>query len=434
MNVQGERLRLLYPDLHGLDRGKYLYGEERRKANFCIGVYPLTLDREIIPVPGLQFDVGLPDMEAHLDETTLRQGWEPDTVVGLADTRFRGQPVAVDPREILRRAIEPWHAMGLEPQLGYEFEFYLMEPDGEGGWREVRTPGARVYGTGMAVDPHGVVEEIVRASRASGFVIEAYNSEYDTPQFEINLEYGDALPAADAAFLWRVLAREVAARRGFHCTFLPRPFGDRSGSGLHLNISFRDLSDGSNALTDPGANDGLSKLAHRAIAGMLAHHEGLAAICGANCNSYKRLQPDMLAGYWANWGYDDRTVTIRISPDRGAATRLEHRVADAAANPYLVGAALLHAARMGVEGELDPPPPQPVGEEPNTDRKVPPTLEAALDALEADGELVEALGPPLVEAFTMIKRAEWKKYAEAVGDPSTTEVTDWELAYYLPFF
>ena len=434
MNVQGERLRLLYPDLHGLDRGKYVYGEERRKANFCIGVYPLTLDREIIPVPGLQFDVGLPDMEAHLDEGTLRQGWEPDTVVGLADIRFRGQPLPVDPREVLRRAVEPWRAMGLEPQLGYEFEFYLMEPDGEGGWREMRTPGARVYGTGMAVDPHGVVEDVVRASRASGFVIEAYNSEYDTPQFEINLEYEDALAAADAAFLWRVLAREVAARRGFHLTFLPRPFGDRSGSGLHLNISFRDLSDGSNALTDPAAEDGLSKLAHRSIAGLLAHHEGLSGICGANCNSYKRLQPDMLAGYWANWGYDDRTVTIRVSPDRGAATRLEHRVADAAANPYLVGAALLHAARMGLEAELDPPPPQPAGEPPNTDRRVPPTLEAALEALEADRELVEALGAPLVEAFTMIKRAEWKKYAEAVGDPSTTEVTDWELAYYLPFF
>ncbi len=434
MTVQGERLRLLYPDLHGLDRGKYVYGEERRKANFCIGVYPLTLDREIIPVPGLQFDVGLPDMEAHLDEATLRQGWEPDTVVGLADVTFRGRPAAVDPRHVLRRAVEPWRAMGLEPQLGYEFEFYLMEPDGQGGWREMHTPGARVYGTGMAVDPHGVVEDVVRASRASGFVIEAYNSEYDTPQFEINLEYGDALPAADAAFLWRVLAREVAARRGFHLTFLPRPFGDRSGSGLHLNISFRDLSDGSNALTDPAAEDGLSKLAHRAIAGMLAHHEGLSAICGANCNSYKRLQPDMLAGYWANWGYDDRTVTIRVSPDRGAATRLEHRVADAAANPYLVGAALLHAARMGVEGELGPPPPQPTGKEPNTDRRVPPTLEASLDALEADRELVEALGAPLVEAFTMVKRAEWKKYAEAVGDPSTTEVTDWELSYYLPFF
>lgn len=433
MKVKGERLRLLYADLHGLDRGKYVYGEEPTRANFCIGVYPLTLDREIIPVPGLQFDVGLPDMEAHLDPSTLRPGWEPDTVVGIADARFRGRPVAVDPREVLRRAVAPWEAMGLTPQLGYEFEFYLLEPDGQGGWRELRTPGARVYGTGMAVDPHGVVNDVVETSRASGFDIEAWSSEYDTPQFEINLRYDETLPAADAAFLWRVLAREVAARRGFHLTFLGKPFGDRSGSGLHLNVSFRG-SDGSNALDDPTAPDGLSDLARRCIGGLLAHHEALAAVCAPHVNAYKRLQPDMLAGYWANWGHDDRTVTVRVSPERGATSRLEYRVPDAASNPYLVGAAVLHACRLGVEGGVEPPPPQPVGEAPNTDRRVPPTLEQALEALEADQALRSALGGELVTAFTMIKRAEWEKYAKAVEDPATTEVTPWELGYLLPFF
>ncbi len=433
MKVKGERLRLLYADLHGLDRGKYVYGEEPTRANFCIGVYPLTLDREIIPVPGLQFDVGLPDMEAHLDPSTLRPGWEPDTVVGIADARFRGRPVAVDPREVLRRAVAPWEAMGLTPQLGYEFEFYLLEPDGQGGWRELRTPGARVYGTGMAVDPHGVVNDVVETSRASGFDIEAWSSEYDTPQFEINLRYDETLPAADAAFLWRVLAREVAARRGFHLTFLGKPFGDRSGSGLHLNVSFRG-SDGSNALDDPTAPDGLSDLARQCIGGLLAHHEALAAVCAPHVNAYKRLQPDMLAGYWANWGHDDRTVTVRVSPERGATSRLEYRVPDAASNPYLVGAAVLHACRLGVEGGVEPPPPQPVGEAPNTDRRVPPTLEQALEALEADQALRSALGGELVTAFTMIKRAEWEKYAKAVEDPATTEVTPWELGYLLPFF
>jgi glutamine synthetase len=433
MKVKAERLRLLYPDLHGLDRGKYVYSEDRARANFCLGVYPLTLDREIIPVPGLQFDVGLPDMEAYLDETTLRPGWEPDTAVGIADVRFRGRPIPVDPREALRRAVEPWTAMGLVPQLGYEYEFYLLEPDGEGGWREMRTPGARVYGTGMAVDPHGVVDDIVRTARRSGFHVEAYNSEYDTPQFEINLRYQEAVPAADAAFLFRVLAREVAARRGFHCTFLGRPFGDRSGSGLHLNISFR-REDGSNALVDAGAPDGLSGLARRCIAGLLAHHEGLTAVCAPHVNAYKRLQPGLLAGYWANWGYDDRTVTVRVSHERGATTRLEHRVPDAASNPYLVGAVLLHAARLGVEGGLEAPPPQPTGKDPNTDRKVPPSLEEALDTLEADRELVAALGTDLVTAFTMIKRAEWERYVRAVDDPATTDVTPWELQYYLPFF
>lgn len=434
MDVDGKRLRLLYSDLHGLERGRYLYDKwAGTRAGFCIGVYPLTLDKEILPIPGLQFDIGLPDVEAHLDSETLRPGWEEDTVVGIADIEFRGKPMPVDPRHILRGAVEPWEAMGLVPQLACELEFYLMEPDEEGAWRSITTPGARVYGTGMAVDPTGVVDEMVRTAEACGFRIEAWNSEFDTAQFEVNLEYRDAVPAVDDGFLFRVLTREVAARRGLLCTYLGRPFNDRGGSGLHMNISFR-RQDGSNALEDPEAVDGLSTLARRCIAGMLAHHPGLAAICAPHVNAYKRLLPDMLNGYWANWGHDDRTVGVRVPTPRGATTRLEHRTPDAAANPYLVAAALLHAARLGVEHELDPPAPQKAGAPPNTDVHIPPTLEKAVELFEADVELCQALGPEFVTAFTMLRRAEWERYEKAAQDTSSTDVTDWELAYYLPFF
>ena len=142
----------------------------------------------------------------------------------------------------------------------------------------------------------------------------------------------------------------------------------------------------------------------------------------------------MLNGYWANWGFDDRTVAVRVPPARSSGTRIEQRTSDAAANPYLSAAAILHAARFGVEQELEPPPPQPVGEPPNTDVRIPPSLDAALEALQADNELCEALGPELITAFTMLKRAEWERYVAAVSDPMTTEVTDWELRYYLPFY
>lgn len=436
MKVKGERLRLLWSDLHGLERGKYLLGDwaERSRANFCITTFPLTLDKEILPIPGLAFDVGLPDVEAHLDHDSLRRGWEPDTVVGLGDLEFRGERVAVDSRDILRRAVEPWTAQGLIPQLAYEYEFYVLEPDGNGGWRSIHTPGARVYGTGMAVDPSGVVDDVVRAAVACGFPVEGWGSEFDTAQFEVNLRYDDAMKAADDAFLFRVLTREVAARHGLLATFIGRPFDDRGGSGLHLNISFRSEKDGSNALNDPKAPDGLSTLARRCVAGMLAHHEGLAAICAPTVNAYKRLQPDMLNGYWANWGHDDRTVAVRISPDRGTATRMENRVPDGAANPYLTAAALLHACRLGVEAEADPPPPQPTGADPNTEVRIPPSLEKALDAFEADKELGEALGPDVATTFTMLKRAEWGKFVDATPDPSAIEVTDWELRQYLPYF
>ncbi len=434
MDRERKRLRLLYPDLHGLERGKYLAGGgSDAVAGFAAAVYCLTLDKDIVPLPGLPYDAGYPDMEARLDPRTLRPGWEPDTAVGIATTAFRGEPVPIDPRRVLERAVEPWQGMGLTPQLACELEFFLLEPDGRGGWRSIDAPGARVYGTGAAVDPLGVVDEIVRTAEASGFEIEAWCGEFDIGQHEVNLRYRDAVPAADDGFLFRVLTREVAARRGYRATFLGRPFPDRTGCGLHLNLSFR-RPDGRNALEDPSAPDGLSDLARSCVAGILAHHLGLAAICAPHVNAYRRLRPDMFNGYWATWGHDDRTAGIRVPPGRGERTRLEHRVADAAANPYLVAAAVLHAARLGVEGGLEPPEPQAPGAPPAGQVHVPDTLAEALDRFEEDAELRAALGEEVSAAFLALKRAEWDRYASSVEDPAASEVTPWELSYYLPHF
>ena len=435
VETEGKRLRLLWSDLHGIERGKYLYGDwqDTGKANFCLATFPLTFDREILNIPRMSFDVGLPDLEAHLDRTSLRPGWEPNTVVGVADLFHKGEPVWVDPRHILRQAVDAWREKGLEPQIAFEFEFYLLRPDGSGGWTSIDTPGSRVYGTGMAVDPDGVVGEIVDAAASSGLDVEAWCTEYDDAQFEINIKYRNAIDAADDAFLFRVLAHEIAQRRGHWATFLGRPFNDRGGNGLHVNISFRDRS-GNNVLYEPGSADGLSDLAKHAMAGMLAHHEGTAAICAPTVNAYKRLLPDMMNGYWANWGHDDRTVAIRISPDRGPSTRLENRVPDGATNPYLAAAVLLHACRLGVEQDLELIEPQPVGQDVVSDRHVPSNLSDALEALEADKEIVTAMGEEFVQAFVALKRAEWERYVAKVEDPAVTEATDWELGYYLPFF
>ncbi len=436
MDTKGQRLRLLYSDVHGLERGKYLLGDwAGGSCAFCIGVYPLTHDREILPIPGMQFDVGLHDVEAHLDATSLRQGWEQDTVIGIADLSLHGEPVSIDPREVLRRAVAPWREMGLEPQVAFELEFYLCEPDADAvaGWHPIPLPAHRVYGTGVAIDPDGTVDEIVRTAVASGFPVETWGSEYDPAAFEINIRYGDAIPSADESFAFRLLVKEVAHRRGKLATFMGRPFGDRGGSGLHVNFSFR-REDGSNALHDPNDPDGISEVARRSIAGVLAHHEGMAAILAPHVNAYKRLQPDMLNGYWATWGHDDRSVAVRVPPARGAGTRLEQRTSDAAANPYLAAAAILHAARFGVEHDLLLQPAQPTGEGPNSDVRIPANLEAALAAFRADTELCEALGDWLVTTFTMLKRAEWDRYVKNVDDPSTTDVTPWELEYYLPYY
>jgi glutamine synthetase len=434
MDLSGRRLRLLIPDILGLERGKYLFGDvaEAGHAAFCIGLYPLTTDREILPTSRQQFDVGLPDVEAQLDRDTLRPGWEDDTMVGIADVTQHGQPLEVDPRHVLQQAIQAWRDMGLEPQMAYELEFYLCERAEDGAWAPADLPSHRVYGTGMSVDPSGAVHDMVNASLASGFAVESWCSEFDSAAYEVNWRYRDALAGADEAFLFRVLVHEIAARHDRHATFLGRPFNDRGGSGMHMNFSFR-RPDGSNAFHDPDDPEGLSDLARKSIAGLLAHHRGMSAICAPTVNAYKRLKPDMLNGYLANWGFDDRTVGVRVPPARGEGSRVEHRMADAAANPYLTGAALLHAARIGVVEELELGPPQEAGADPNTDVAVPNTLAEALDELQSDSKLVGALGEWLVESFVALKRAEWDRYV-AAGETSDTEVTPWEIEYYLPYF
>lgn len=222
------------------------------------------------------------------------------------------------------------------------------------------------------------------------------------------------------------MAREIAFKHGLLLTYMGKPFADRGGSGFHVNLSLEDQK-GTNVMFDAKTKDGLSKLAHQCIAGMLEHFEASAALCAPTVNAYKRLKPAQLAGYWANWGYDHRGASIRIPTARGRATRLEHRMPDGAANPYLATAAVLQAALLGVKHKLSSPAAeeQDCLEHQSTTRHVPNNLELALDALEANQVFVEAFGADLVAQFVAVKRAEWEKFINAV--------TDWELKFYMPF-
>jgi glutamine synthetase len=422
-----KRIRALFPDHLGLARGKYLPSHHaERGARHCITLFALAYDRTMVPAPGSMLLEGLPDCELVFSMEDVRPGWEPDTGVVVGDLYFHGEPLAISARHALRRAIADWDQLGYKTNLGIELEAYILQPDGSGGWTEWHTPGAYVYGTGLAVDPIGLFDEIMETADGCGLSVESINSEYDTPQFELTLAYKEALSAVDDIFLFKLMAREVAARRGLLLTYLGKPFAERSGSGFHTNFSMQDAQ-AHNVFADPKTADGLTDLAHQCIAGIMAHHEGMTALCASTVNAYKRLRPGQLAGYWANWGYDHRGVTLRVPTDRGPATRLEHRMSDGAANPYLATTAVLQAARLGVAQKLTPPPAeeQDCLENVSTDRHTPDDLNQALNALEADTALVEAVGQDIVANFVAVKRAEWEKFASAI--------TDWERRYYLPF-
>ena len=427
MAIEYDRLRLLWPDHLGLARGKYLTPEKAGSGTaHCISLFTLGFDREMIPHDGGLFWSGLPDCDATFDESSVRPGWQEGTAVAIPDITRGGQPVPLAPRSVLRDVVSRWGDKGLTPMVGIELEAFLFEPDGEGGWRPISTPGAFVYGTGSSVDPTGTIDDIMETAVRAGIRLESVNSEYDNGQFELTLRYDDAISAADDAFLFKVMAREVAASHGMLLTFMGKPINGRGGSGLHVNLSFDDET-GENVMGDTEAEDGLSDFSRSVIAGMLHHHVGMTALLAPTVNAYKRLQPGSLCGYWANWGYDHRGVSVRVPPARGEGTRLEHRVADGSVTPHQAVAAVLAASLLGHEKGYDPPPVETLDciERASTDVVTPASLSAALDALEGDTDFVEAFGAAYVDGFVTVKRAEWDRYQKWT--------TDWEMTEYLPF-
>ena len=427
MTTEFHRVRLLWPDHLGLARGKYLTPEKAATGTaHCISLFTLGFDRVMIPHDGGFFWDGLPDCDATFEDEAIRPGWQEGTTVVIPDITREGKPVPLAPRNVLKEVVARWEDKGLAPKVGIELEAFLFEPDGDGGWRPISTPGAYVYGTGSAVDPSGTIDEIMKTAVEVGLRLESVNSEYDNGQFELTLRYDDAMRAADDAFLFKVMAKEIAASRGMLLTFMGKPINGRGGSGFHVNLSFDD-DQGTNVLGDPESDDGLSEMARSVIAGLLHHHVGMTALVAPTVNAYKRLQPGSLCGYWANWGYDHRGVTVRVPPARGQGTRLEHRVGDGSVTPHQGVAAVLAAALLGYEKGYDPPPVETLDciEKASTDVVCPPSLSEALDALEADTDLVEAFGAAYVDGFVTVKRAEWDRYQKWT--------TDWETAEYLPF-
>jgi glutamine synthetase len=425
--VPYSRVRFLWPDHLGLARGKYLSAARAAEgSNHCVALFSLQLNREMIPFPGAHHE-SFPDVEARFDIDQVRPGWERDTGVVVASITKDEAPIELAPRSILERVVSDWRTAGYEPMVGFELEAFLFEPDENRGWQPIHTPGSYVYGTGTAVDPSGTIEEIMDTAHSMGIELESVNSEYDDGQFELTLRYGEALRAADDAFLFKVMAREVAAKRGYLLAFLGKPVTERGGSGIHVNLSLLD-EDGNNALSDDTAQDGLSSLARRCIAGIVNDHVSMAAIVAPTVNAYKRLKPASLNGYYANWGYDHRGVAVRIPPARGGGTRLEHRLADGATAVHTAAAATLLAALRGVTHELECPPAETKDciTDADADVTVPPDLGAALDALEHDKDFVEAFSPAYVEGFLAVKRAEWERFC--------AHTTDWELAEYLEYY
>jgi glutamine synthetase len=190
---------------------------------------------------------------------------------------------------------------------------------------------------------------------------------------------------------------------------------------------------GENLMSD--ADGELTELSGQLIGGIVDHAASLVALTNPTVNAYKRLGPDTLAPYRANWGYDNRSTMLRIPPERGAGTRLELRVGDGAANPYLVIAATLAAGLDGIRTNAEAPDAAAGWAYENEAAEIlPTTLGQALDALDADASLRGILGEKMLEVFGVMKRDEIERYEAEVEDPSTRDVTRWELEEYIEYY
>ena len=431
-----KRIRMLWPDHLGLARGKYVPGRlADRGSAFCITTFALSYDRGMIDAPHAYLLDGLKDVHGTIDPASLRPSWENDhTGVALADLTLADAPYAASSRAALQRSIAAWQAMGLRAKVGIELEGYLLQPDGQGGWVRYANPRAMVYGTGSLGDPTGFLDAVLDAADRCGFSVESANQEFDESQFEFTLEYDDALRAADDTFVFRVMVREIAMARGLDFTFLGKPFPAVAGSGLHVNFSFVD-DKGQPALADAAGEHGMSELARHCLTGLIDHHQALTALAAPTINAYRRLQPGTLAGCWANWGVDHRNVTNRIPAHGGSAMRIENRLGDGAVNVHLGTTAVLEAARLGALGKQDPPPAY-IGdgfEDGGDCARSAFSLSAALDDLEADTALCEAIGRGIIDNFVANKRQEVVLF-EASGDSiNGDQLSKFELAFYLPY-
>ena len=340
------------------------------------------------------------------------------------------EPFPGDPRYVLRRQIERLQALGFDNMYaGPEAEFFLFQRDPQGRPTTISHDAAGYFDLTPVDLGEEARRDMVNALVEMGFEIEAAHHEVAPGQHEIDFKYEDAMTAADNIATFKLVVKRVALNHGLHATFMPKPVAGINGSGMHTHLSV--FKGGQNAFFDPDADLQLSQTAHNWIAGLLAHAEGMVAITNPIVNSYKRLTPGFEAPTNIAWSASNRSAMIRIPARRGASTRSELRMPDPACNPYLALAVMLAAGLDGIENNLTPPPAiqRNIYEMSVRDRRkykikeLPGTLREAINALQKDQVVKNALGEHVFDHFIDAKTIEFDDYRVTVHD--------WELQNYL---
>lgn len=345
-----------------------------------------------------------------------------------------GQPFIGCPRNALRRVLEEAREMGFSMQVGPEPEFFLFQLDENSRPTLITHDKASYFDLPPVDKGEEARREMVQTLQKLGFEIEAAHHEVAPGQHEIDFKYADAMKTADYIMSFRIVVRVVAQMHEMHATFMPKPIFGINGSGMHLHCSLFKYGENINLFYDPAKPDGLSDLCRHFIAGVLKHAKAIAAITSPTVNSYKRLVPGYEAPVYIAWSYKNRSPLIRIPAKRQLSTRIEVRSPDPTCNPYLGLAVILKAGLDGIRNQLAVPEPveQNIYEMDLAERRrnniesLPQNLYDALNELEKDTLIQEALGPHIYDRFVYAKMKEWEEYS--------ARVYDWEVSEYLEKF
>lgn len=424
---QVEVLHTAVCDLNGIMRGKRIPIEQARRIAENSIRMPLSIvgvdvwGEDIVGNP-MVFTGGDTDgICAPTGRGALPINWtaRPSAMVPLWLFEDARTPFLGDPRQALASIVRRYAELGLQPVAATELEFYLVDPEADSA-----VPPISPY-TGKRLDSDAILsldelEDFGEFFRDVYLQCEEQNVPADTAvaengigQFEINLLHTDALKAADDAVLFKRIVKGVARKHKLVATFMAKPYGARSGNGFHVHFSINDAA-GINVFDD-GTDSG-SDIMHHAVGGLLAGMAESTLVFAPHFNSYRRLRPDTHAPSAISWGYENRTTAIRIPGGNPKARRIEHRVAGADANPYLVLAGILGAALVGIQDEKKPP--KPFAGRAYSERlpKLPADWASAVNAFE-DGDMIPRIFDPVLQSmFVACKRQEIAGFASQVSD------------------
>ncbi|MCY0898961.1 MAG: glutamine synthetase family protein [Firmicutes bacterium] len=419
-NNKIQQIQCLYVDNGGIVRGKVSSAKTLKQHMVGgIGLTPamqamnmmdeLNLDSGLGPVGEIRL---IPDPESFRVLPYLSR-----TASMMCDmVALTGNPWTVCSRSFLRRQVDHAKTLGFRIIAAYEDEFSLAHATPEGSYVPL-DPTLCFSSSGM-VAAHAVIADIMDALESQGIDPEQYYPELGHGQHELSVSPREVLQAADNQVRYRETVRAVAAQHGLKASFAPKPWPDQAGNGAHIHFSVWDIDADRNVFWDPDDPYHLSMLGYQFAAGVLAHLPALVALTCASVNSYRRLNPRSWSSAYTAFGPDNREAAVRIASvfwgNEARSINLELKASDSSANPYLALGGLIAAGLDGVARQLPPVPPLLVDPATLSDAerekrhiaRLPQSLGEALDALEKDEVLKEALGPDLLTAYVSVKRSE----------------------------